>query len=569
MYILGFSCYYHDAAACLIRDGQVVAAAEEERFTRKKHDASFPVNAIEYCLFSEGIVAGEIDAVCYHEQPLTKFRRIIERHILHYPWSYRHFRIALPRWFGEIFPLRSILAKRLRLNQPLNYFPHHLSHAACTFYSSNFDQAAILVVDAVGEDSSTSWGTGEGTTIQHVQKIPYPHSLGILYTTITALLGFPVMEGEGRVMALAAFGEPVYYDGLRHIATCYDDGSIQLRPEYFAIDYASRMMSPRLESYYFPMRKPEEPLEQKHCDMAASIQAFLEERMLCMGRYVREKSGMDKICLAGGVALNSVANGQLQREEIFREVFIPPAPGDSGASLGAALLHYYSNSGAKRQEIPFASSFGTEYTQREIENFLTLKEIPHERYSEEELYGVVTAALQINKIVGWFQGRMEFGPRALGNRSILANPAKADNKDLLNARVKGREEFRPFGASVLEEDAREYFLDSVRSPFMQMVFPVRPEIVEKIPAVVHRDGSCRVQTVPRDAGNPFRKLLETWREQTGLSLLLNTSFNLAGEPIVSNPREAYECFAGSGMDMLVLGNCVLSDKMERGLISDG
>jgi len=558
LYILGFSCFYHDAAACLLKDGKIVAAAEEERFTRRKHDPGFPVNAVEYCLSAEGIVASEVDVVCYHERPLNKFKRIIERHTIHYPWSFSHFRKMIPRWFGEILPLKTVLSQRLQLNRPLRFFPHHLSHAAYSYFSSNFDRSAILVIDAVGEDSSTSWGVGEGTSVQLKEEIPYPHSLGMLYTTITSLLGFEVMEGEHKVMGLAAFGEPVYLESLRRIATCFDDGSIVLRPEYFAIDYASRMMSPKLESYYFPQRKPDEPLEQKHCDMAASIQAFLEERLLSLGRYVREKSGLDAICLSGGVALNSVANGLLAREEIFRKVFIPPAPGDSGASLGAAFMHHYEDPDAVRQEVPFYSSLGTEYKQQEIENFLRIKEIPYQNLREDELFRTITQALLHDKIVAWFQGRMEFGPRALGNRSILANPANAEAKDLLNKRVKRREEFRPFGASVLEEDAQQFFLNITNSPFMQMVFPVRPEARERIAAVVHKDGSCRIHTVAPEPGDRFRRLLEFWKAQSGLGLLLNTSFNMAGDPIVSNPREAYECFAKSGMDLLVLENCVIS-----------
>ena len=382
MHILGISCFYHDAAACLLQGNEVVSAVEEERFTRKKHDPSFPINAIEFCLSSAGLVADEVDAVCFYEYPLTNLSRIVEGHIDHYPRSFANFKRFVPRWFGEVLTIERLLEERLHLTAPLYYYPHHLSHGACSFFSSGFDEAALLVVDAAGERCTTIWGKGSGATVALEQEIPYPHSIGMLY-----------------------------------------------------------------------------------------------------------------------------------------------------------------------------------FSDHEIENFLRLKEIPHEIHDGEELCATVCDALAEGKVVGWFQGKMEFGPRALGNRSILATPARAEIKEIVNAKVKGREEFRPFGASVLEEEAGRFFVDATTSPFMQKVFAVIPEQKEKIPAVVHRDGTCRIHTVAKGTNDPYRRLLESFQSNTGLPLLLNTSFNTRGEPIVSNPREAYECFANSGLDLLVLGNHVVTEKI--------
>jgi len=537
-----------------------VAAVEEERFTRQKHDPGFPTNAIEFCLAEGGIVAEEVDAVCFYEEPLTKFDRIIDRHISYFPLSYGHFRQVPSRWFGEIFPLKRLLAQRLRFICPVYFFPHHLSHAAYAFFSSDFDEAAVLVVDAVGEDSSASWGVGRGCNVTLKEEMPYPHSLGMLYTTITALLGFKVMDGEGTIMGLSAYGEPVYVETIRHMAPCFDDGSIFLKPEYFAFDYSNRMMSGKMEDVLFRARRPQEPIEQKHCDLAASVQAFLEERLIAMAKYVREKTGHNKVCLGGGIALNSLFNGKLTGQKIFRKVFIPPAPGDSGCAVGSALLYYYKQEDAERTKTSCHASLGTEYSQREIDNFLNLKGIPHDNFPDDTLLETAAKALRQNKIVGWFQGRMEFGRRALGNRSILASPAKAGVREILNSQVKGRESFRPFGASVLEEKAKDFFQNPTSSPFMEKVFFVRPECRKRIPAVVHQDGTCRIHTVPESEDNLYRKLIDTFHRDTGLPLVLNTSFNLAGEPIVSNPREAYDCFAKSGMDLLVLGNSLIQKK---------
>ncbi len=561
MHILGVSCFYHDSAACLLRDDEVLSAVEEERFTRKKHDPAFPINAIEFCLSSGGIVADEVDAVCFYEYPLTKLSRLVDQHIANFPRSFKNFKRFAPRWFGEILPLARVFEERLHLTAPLFYYPHHLSHAACSFFSSPFDEAAILVIDATGENSTTSWGRGSGATVELAQEIPYPHSVGMLYTTITSLLGFMAMEGEGTIMGLAAYGEPTYLDGLNRIARTFDDGSLILDPSYFAFDRKDRMMSRKMERFFFPARDRSEPLEQKHRDMAASIQAFLEDRLLKMAAHVRSKTGCEDLCLGGGVALNSAANGRLEEEGIFSRIFVPPAPGDSGCALGAALLHAHSEGGVRCVSIPAHSSLGSVFSSHEIENFLRLKEIPHESGDEETLCATVSGALAEGKIVGWFQGRMEFGPRALGSRSILATPADAEMKDIVNARVKGREEFRPFGASVLEEEAGGYFVGAAASPFMQKVFHVRPEQKDRIPAVVHEDGTCRIHTVSEGTRNRYRRLLQSFHQKAGVPLLLNTSFNRKGEPIVANPREAYECFASSGIDLLVLGDHLITEKV--------
>lgn len=559
MNILGISCFYHDAAACLVRDGIVVAAAAEERFTRRKHDQRFPVNAIGACLRQGDLVIQEVDAIAYHERPLRKLRRVVQQHARHWPVSYRTFRESLPRWFADILHIERLPQERLGASCPVSLYDHHTSHAATACLTAPFAEqpSAWLVVDAVGEDSSTSWGTWDGRELLERQSIGYPHSLGMLYSTVTALLGFAPMDGEGTVMGLAAYGEPRFLPQLRQVAHCFADGSILLDERYFAFDYANRMYSPLLERLLCPARRPDEPLTQVHRDLAASVQAFLEERLLAVARHVRERSGLPRLCLAGGVALNSVANGVLARAGIFDEIHVPAAPGDDGCAMGAALLHAHRHGESPAGRQPRTAALGVSFPRHEMVNYLNLKQVQYEEAEEPEMLGEVIAALQAFQTVGWYRGRMEFGPRALGNRSILAHPADPQAKHRLNAQVKGREDFRPFGVSILADRAGDFFEHPPASPYMSFVVPVRAEYHAQLPAIVHPDGTCRIHTVERNPADPYARLLIEFERVSGLPLLINTSLNRKGDPLVSNPREAWYLYEETGLDLLVMDQLVL------------
>lgn len=584
-YILGISCFYHDAAACLVTDGEVVAAAEEERFSRRKHDPSFPSRAAAFCLERAGIGAGRLDHVVFYEKPFLKFERIAESFLAAAPRSLRTFLDAAPVWAKEKLFLPGIVARETGYPGRCLFTSHHEAHAAAAFYPSPFPEAAILTMDGVGEWATASWGAGRGGGIEIGGELRFPHSPGLLYSAFTRYLGFEVNSGEYKVMGLAPYGEPAYADRiLRELLDLREDGSFRMNMEFF--DYVSGigMTGERFDRLFGgPPRKPEGPILQRHMDLARSIQEVTGEIVLRMARHVRRETGSRNLCMAGGVALNCVANGLLLRERVFDEVWVQPAAGDSGGALGAALLAWHRRLRMPRprgaRDAMKGSRLGPEYGDAEIASLLERRGIPSRRLSREELPEAVSRLLADGKVVGWFQGRMEFGPRALGSRSILADPRIAGMRSRINETVKFRESFRPFAPAVLREHAGEWFEMDVGSPYMLFTFPVRAEkrvpspddrsagisrldvFRSAVPAVTHVDFSSRVQTVSREDDPLFHDLVEAFRRRTGCPMLLNTSFNTRGEPIVCAPEEAIDCFLRTDIDFLALGPFLL-DKRE-------
>ena len=556
MRVLGVSAHYHDSAACLF-DGEHIFAACEERFTRRKHDPGLPVNAISYCLKEANIVGEELDVVAIHEKPLRKFRRIISDSFRTFPRSYPLFRKAIPVWLGQKRAPESILASELSTDCPFVFVGHHLSHAASAYFPSPFDEAAILTVDAVGEAFSTCTGTGKGAEVTLQQGVRFPHSLGMFYTAITSLLGFEVMEGEGKLMGLSAHGEASFRKQMEQLIRVNSDGSFALNMRYFSFDASIGMITPQLERLLFKRRLPDEPIEEKHRDLAATAQGVLEDALLAILRNLKKNTGSNSLCIAGGVGLNSAANGRILREGPFGNVFVQPAAGDSGCALGAALYTSCQLHGQKRPGPMLSDRLGPHFTTDAIARFLDIRGVAYRRLGDDELIDAAAGFLADNKVVGWFQDRMEFGPRALGGRSILANPACPDMKAMVNAKVKLREGFRPFGASVPEEVASEYFVCDRPSPFMMFVVDVRAEHRNRLPGITHVDGTCRVQTVSRAYDRRYHALLCRFGELLGAPILLNTSFNIKGDPIVCSPSNALECFTKTGLDVLVMEDLVL------------
>lgn len=589
MDILGISCYFHDAAAALLRDGRLVAAAEEERFTRKKHDYEFPHHAINFCLKAGGIRGADLDYVVFFEKPFVKFERLLLSAMQTFPRSHRVFREAMITWFGDKLWIRHLIQQRLGIPaSKILFSEHHLSHAASTFLCSPFQEAAILTVDGVGEWTTATYGVGRGTDITLLHEIRFPHSLGLLYSAFTAFLGFEVNEGEYKVMGMAPFGTPRYMDKVYRLIRVERDGSFRLNLDYFSFHYSPDQTfnakfvdlfgtprDPRLHfftptsgypSYFGPRPADYDALARQnahYADIAASIQAVTEETLLAMARHVYKETGLKRLCLAGGVALNSVANGRILRETPFEEIYVQPSAGDGGGALGAALWAYHTVLGKPREFILEHAAWGQTYSADEIDGFLRQHGIPHTRIDDEEtLLARVVDALMAGQVVGWFQGRFEWGPRALGHRSILADPRRADMKDLVNAKIKFREPFRPFAPSVLVERAEEYFVlpNAARhypARFMLYVVEVEENKREVIPAVTHVDGTGRLQTVWRELNPRYYRLIDTFGRATGVPVVLNTSFNLKGEPIVNTPEEAFSTFMRSGMDLLVLGEAVV------------
>lgn len=589
MYILGISCYFHDAAAALLCDGQLVAAAEEERFTRKKHDYEFPKHAIHFCLQAGGIDAADLDYVVFFEKPFVKFERLLLSNMQTFPRSYRVFREAMVTWLSDKLWIKHHIQKRLGVpDTKVLFSEHHLSHAASAFFCSPFEEAAILTVDGVGEWTTASLGVGKGTNIQLRQEIRFPHSLGLLYSAFTAFLGFEVNEGEYKVMGMAPFGTPRYVDKVHKLIRLAADGSFELDMDYFSFHYsADRTFNHKFVELFGPPRDPnayfftpssgypvyfgEKPgnyaelarQNAYYADVAASIQTVIEEALLHMARHAYQATGMTRLCMAGGVALNSVANGKILRQTPFEEIYVQPAAGDGGGAIGAALYAYHMVLGHPRQFIMAHAYWGQEHSPSEIDTFLRAQGIPHRRFDDEEkLLGHVADRLQDGKVIGWFQGRFEWGPRALGHRSILADPRRPDMKDIVNVKIKFREPFRPFAPSVLVEQTEDYFVltDAARhypGRFMLYVVDVREDKRHIIPAVTHVDGTGRLQTVHREASPRYHRLIDTFGKATGVPVILNTSFNLKGEPIVNTPQEAFQTFNRSGMDVLVLGDYVI------------
>jgi carbamoyltransferase len=563
MYILGIACFYHDSSAALLKDGVVVAAVQEERWTRKKHDTSFPINAIKYCLTEAGITIKEVDFVAFYEKPLLKFERLLQSHLETFPRSLSTFIQAMPSWASEKLRIPSTLSKKCGYKGEVYYIEHHLTHAAASFLSSPFEEAAILTVDGVGEWATTTLGVGKGNSITLLKEIHFPHSLGLLYSTLTAYLGFKVNSHEYKVMGLAPYGEPRYYDKLRHVIDIKEDGSYQLDMSYFVYHYKDSMHSKKFEKEFGPARKREEPVEQRHKDMAASLQKLLEEAYFKMLRHLQELTGLKKVCLGGGVALNSVANGKITSKTLFKDVYVPCAPSDAGSSLGAALALWCLGFGQKRPAPLETAYLGPSYSEEYIEHFLKHNKIAHRKLTEKELVRTAAMLLKENAVIGWFQGRMEFGERALGARSILANPCSPSMRDILNLKVKHREQFRPFAPVVTQEDAPTYFESDVDVPFMSFVYPVREEMRPRLPAVTHVDGTGRLQTISKQQNPRYHALLKEFEKLSGVPILVNTSFNIRGEPIVMTPEHAYRCFSGTEIDYLVLENFLIDRKQNQ------
>ena len=562
-YILGISCFYHDAAACLIKDGQLVAAAAEERFTRKKHDNNFPSNAIAYCLKEASIEEKDIDAVGFYEKPLLKFERIVEVAANTWPKSYKSFISAIPQWLRKKLWIKENIQKELKNFKGEIYFTeHHVAHAASSYLVSPFKEAAIVTLDGVGEWATTTIGQGTEEKINIREEIHFPHSLGLLYAIITHYLGFKPNSAEYKVMGLAPYGEPVYQKEIENLIELKKDGSFKLNMDILTHDESTSFYDEEKmkKLFGFPPRIGG-PLSEAHKNLAASIQTVTEKAVLAICRHAYELTKSKNLCLAGGVALNCVANGKILAETPFENIFIEPAAGDDGGALGVAFYIWTNVLKNKRSFELKHSSWGPQFSDKEIEDFLEKKKIPYEKFlSEEELVSKTAKLIaEPGNALGWFQGRMEWGPRALGNRSILADPRREENRDLVNLKIKFREDFRPFAPAVLKERASEFFdLDVKESPFMLLVNHVKDG--KKIPAVTHVDGSARPQTVSKEENLLFHKLIKAFEKETGCPVLINTSFNVSGEPIVLNPEHAFNVFRHTNMDALVMGNFLILKK---------
>jgi carbamoyltransferase len=566
--ILGISAFYHDSAACLVEEGKIVAAMQEERFSRRKHDSSFPAEAVSACLKMGGCSIGELDAVVFYEKPFLKFERLLETYSDHVPRGVRSYLKAIPVWIKDKLWMKEGIRNALNYKGEILFAEHHESHAASAFYPSPFESAAILTVDGVGEWTTTSLGRGEGSEIHLDSEIRFPHSLGLLYSTFTYYLGFEVNSGEYKLMGLAPYGQPVYAGLIKeHLVEIGADGAFRLNSRYFDYEAGLRMASSRLEELLGgPPRESSAPLTQRHKDLAASIQKVTEEILLKTTCHLRQQTGSRYLCLAGGVALNCVANGRILREAGYRDIWIQPAAGDAGGALGAALAVWhrlYGNgrtSPSGRIDAQQGSYLGTEYSDEALRAFLESQNCRYSRLEERELTAMTAQALADGRIVGWFQHRMEFGPRALGARSILADARLPEMRQRINSRVKFRESFRPFAPVILEDRVQEYFELDRPSPYMLLVAPTREERRAEIPAVTHVDGSARIQTVGAGCNPRFHRLLDNFFRLTGCPVLLNTSFNVRNEPIVESPKDAYDCFMRTHLDVLVLGSFYLDKK---------
>ena len=559
MNILGLSYNYHDAAACLVRNGVPVAAAAEERFSRVKHDARFPAGAIAYCLGAAGLRAGDIDAVVFYEKPARKLERLLQTAKNFTPQADALVAAQLPQLLTQGVNVEDEIRARLGYEGEILFCEHHLSHAASAFYASPFEEAAILTVDGVGEWATCGLYAGSGNSITPLREIHYPHSLGLLYSTLTTYLGFAVNGDEYKVMGLASYGKPCFKRELEQLLHHGEDGSFALELSYFSFMHDRTMYSEKLVELLGPPRRREGPVEARHQDIAASLQAVTEAAMLRLARAARAATGRKNLCMAGGVAYNCVANAKIKQANIFEGIFIQPAAGDDGAAMGAALWASHALNGAPRRHGAHDTLLGPTFTAAEIVAELEQFGVSYKRFDDDEsLCARVAALIAADMVVGWCQGRMEFGPRALGARSILANPRNPEMKDILNARVKFREEFRPFAPAVTEAAAADYFELEGISPFMLMTPRVRPGRGAEIPSVTHVDGTARVQTVSPVHQPLFHRLIEKFGELTGTPVLINTSFNIRGEPIVCTPGDALRCFLGTDIDFLAIGPFLVS-----------
>jgi carbamoyltransferase len=558
MIILGVSCFYHDAAAAIVVDGDVVAAAEEERFSRRKHDADIPVGAIAYCLKAAGVTMDAVDAVVFYEKPIVKFDRILCGYLECFPRSRTAFVAGMRTWLSEKLWTTSVLRRRLGYRRRVLAGDHHASHAASAFFASPFDAAALLTVDGVGEWATATCGVAEGSTLRLTHEIDYPHSLGLLYSAFTSYLGFEVNEGEYKVMGMAGYGRPLYVDKVRRLIDVAADGSFALALPYFAYYRSLAAVSEGFVELFGARRPAESGIDEYYADIAASIQKVTEETLVRLAASVQRRTGHDYLCLSGGVFLNSVANARILYEAGFKDVFIQPAAGDAGSAIGAALHLYHTGYGQPRRWRMKHAYLGPSFSDAEIGAFLTARGIRHTVHDAAGVPEVAAKLLADGNVVGWFQGRMEFGPRALGNRSILADPRRVEMKEIVNAKIKHREPFRPFAPAALEERAAEFFEVDRPSPYMLMVFKVRKDAGPLLPAITHVDGTARLQTVSREQNPRFYDLIASFDRLTGVPVVLNTSFNVRGEPIVCTPEEAYNTFTHTDMDYLFLGNACIA-----------
>jgi carbamoyltransferase len=595
MNILGISAFYHDSAACLLRDGNIASAAQEERFTRKKHDSSFPKNAINFCLQDNKLTVQDLDYVAYYDKPFLTFERILETYLAYAPIGIKSFVKALPLWIKKKLWMKEVIRKELGYEGKIVFPEHHESHAASAFFPSPFQEAAFITMDGVGEWTTASYGVGKDNDIKLLAEIQFPDSLGLLYSAFTYFTGFKVNSGEYKVMGLAPYGKPIYKDIiLQELIDLKEDGSFKMNMDYF--DYCTGLtMTNRKFNKLFdgPPRKPESQLTQREMDIARSVQEVTEEAVLRMVKHIRKETGLKYLCLAGGVALNCVANGKLLREGIFEDIWIQPAAGDAGASLGAAIFAWYKYLGNdrkadNRKDFQQGSYLGPKFENKDIADYLKRNNIPYTELNDEELPEKIADLIADEKIVGWFQGKMEFGPRALGGRSIIGDARSSKMQETMNLKIKFRESFRPFAPSVIKERVSDFFEIDRESPYMLLVAPVKKEIrrdmtdeeqnrfgLDKlhairssIPAITHVDYSARIQTVDGEYNKLYYQMLKKFDEKYGCPVVINTSFNVRGEPIVCTPEDAFLCFMRTNMDYLILENCLLDKKEQKALEGD-
>jgi carbamoyltransferase len=603
MHILGISAFYHDSAACLVTDGKIRAAAQEERFTRKKHDYTFPEHAINYCLQDAGLKPDQVDIVSFYDKPFLKFERILETYLSYAPAGIKSYLLAMPLWIKEKLFMKSMIQDKLGFHGKIFFPEHHESHAASAFFPSPFGEAAFLTIDGVGEWATASYGIGKKNQIQIYADIQFPHSLGLLYSAFTYYTGFKVNSGEYKLMGLAPYGEPVYKDLiLSELIDLKPDGSFRLNMKYFNYCAGLTMTSRKFERLFGgPPRRPESRFTQRHMDLARSIQEVTEEIMLRMTRHVYKETRMKNLCLAGGVALNCVGNGRILREGPFENLWIQPAAGDAGGALGAALFAWYQIAGHPRtcdshrdsvrgslRDLQAGSYLGPEFGPEQIKQFLKDRNIDYTGLKDEEIPEKIADLINAGNIIGWFQGRMEFGPRALGSRSIIGDARSPKMQETMNLKIKFRESFRPFAPSVLAESVSDYFEIDRESPYMLLVAPVRDRIRKQmtdeekqyfgldklhinrsvIPAVTHVDYSARIQTVHPETNPLYYRMIQKFNEKYGCPVIINTSFNVRGEPIVCTPHDAYQCFMRTNMDYLIMGNFLIEKKEQKPLDKD-
>ena len=595
MNILGISAFYHDSAACLVQDGRIVAAAQEERFTRKKHDSAFPMNAIDFCLKDNRLKIEDIDYVAYYDKPFLTFERILETYLAFAPVGITSFIKALPLWIKKKLWMKEVIRKELGYDGKIVFPEHHESHAASAFFPSPFQEAAFITMDGVGEWTTTSYGVGKDHNLDIMAEIHFPDSLGLLYSAITYFTGFRVNSGEYKVMGLAPYGVPKYKDIiLQELIDLKEDGSFKLNMDFFDYCVGLKMTSSKLDKLFDgPPRKPESDLTQREMDIARSVQDVTEEAVLRMGRHIRKETGQKNLCLAGGVALNCVANGKLLREKVFDNVWIQPAAGDAGAALGAAIFTWYKYLGNERKadgenDSQQGSYLGPKFENSEIAGYLKKQNIPYTELSDEELPEKIADMIADEKVIGCFQGRMEFGPRALGGRSIIGDARSPQMQETMNLKIKFRESFRPFAPSVIRERVSDFFEHDGESPYMLLVAPVKKDIRRQmteeedklfgldklhvprstIPAITHVDYSARIQTVDGRYNNRYYQIIKKFDEKQGCPVIINTSFNVRGEPIVCTPEDAFRCFMRTNMDYLIMENILLDKRDQKPLEKD-